>query len=350
MRLPVGYEDFPIGNPFPVDGDRRRYDPVTATIAGVGAATNLFSGIRGRSTANTQANNLERAAQTAGNTIVDTTGRENENLLNVLNPVNQGINAATGAAVERTDSATSEANALLAPYRTSGEQANETLRRALMEGGEFNRNFTSTDFQTDPGYQFRLNEQNRIANAQLAARGNYNTGSALRQLTRDSGEFASSEFDNAFQRYRQQNTDRYDRLFGMSGRGQEAATQSGANLIRGGEFGSGLTVDAANRTGENTLRTNETTTGRSIDAETQRQGLLTDAASAAAGARMEGSRALTGGIVGAGNAITGGLQLRQILQNPTSRVNYLRPGSSAPAGTYNGRTPPFIQPITSVRP
>lgn len=321
-------------------------DPITATVAGIGGSTNLISGLMGRSSANNQANVLQRAGVNAGNQVVNTTNEQNDLLLQQLNPVNARIDQATGAAIGRVDNATSEANSLLAPYRTSGEEANETLRRALMEGGDFNRMFGTADFQTDPGYEFRLREQQRIANAQAGARGNFNAGSTVRALMRDGGEFASNEFENAFQRFRTQNSDRFDRLFGVQGRGQTAATTSGNNLINGSEIGANLTVDAANQTGRNTLNTFGETTGRSIDAENARQNYITDGISAAAGLRQQGSQALQQGIVGAGSAVTGGLQLRQVLRNPSSRVNYVTPPGQA--GRYL-RTPPFTTPgITSI--
>lgn len=370
IRVPRGYEDFPIGNPFPVDGDRRRYDPVTATVAAVGAGTQLFSGISGRNSANTQAARLEAAARSAGEQVVNTTNeqntnlrntttQQNQNLLNVLQPVNENINTATAGAVAGRNDATTRANLLLNPYIESGAQANSQLQAGLVPGGDFNRNFTINDInsQIDPGLDYRVATGIKERQQLAAANGSLNSGGAQKAFETFRQNERSNEFSKAFDRYRTTNQDRYDRLFGVSKQGQTAATEAGGNLISGSEYTGNRNIDAAIRTGQNTLDVNTTTTGReigtettagnrNIDAESTRQNYLTDAASAAAQARFQGTQLLNQGITGAGQQVGGALQLRQALRNPGSRVNYL---SQAPvAGNYGGRTPPFVAPTTSI--
>lgn len=55
-------------------------------------------------------------------------------------------------------------------------------------------------FQQDPGYQFRLNEGNKAINAAMSARGGANSGAALKELTRYGQDFASNEYQNAWNR------------------------------------------------------------------------------------------------------------------------------------------------------
>lgn len=312
-----------------------RMDPVTAIMAG-SAGVNLLGGLFGKKSANTQANNLERVARESGQQIIDTTGAVNQQLAAMVDPVNAGINNATAAGIGRVDQATSDANSLLSPYRQSGEEANETLRKLLMEGGDLNRVFGAADFQADPGYAFRLAEGNKILAARQAQSGGLNSGAAVKAAINYNQNAGSAEFQKAFDRFRQQNTDRFDRLFGVAGKGQTAATTSGNNLLEGGKFGANLTVDAANKTGDNLLDIGKTTSGRTIDAEMARQGLVTDAASAAAGARMGGSDRLWGGITGAADSVASGITLKQLLKNPSSRVNYLSPAATS---RINSRLP-----------
>ncbi len=300
-----------------------RMDPVSATIAGVGAGVNLLGGIFGKKSADKQATNIEGIAAQSGQQLVDTTAGANQQLTGLVDPVNANINAATAEGVQRVDNSTMAANALLSPYRQSGEEANEQLRQGLLQGGDFNRIATAEDIQLDPGYEFQRAEGQKIAEAQAAAGGSQYSGAQQKALVRYNQNYANTGFTAAFDRYRKQNQDRYDRLFGVSGRGQTAATTSGDNLIGGNKAAAGLITDAANRTGANTLRTGEVTTGRTIDAETGRQGLITDAASVAAGARQQGNDRLWGGITGAANSTLGALQLNKLLKNPSRRVAYI---------------------------
>lgn len=54
--------------------------------------------------------------------------------------------------------------------------------------------------QNDPGYQFRLGEGNKAINASMAARGLSGSGAALKALTRYGQDYASGEYNNAFNR------------------------------------------------------------------------------------------------------------------------------------------------------
>lgn len=332
--------EIPFGNPWPIDGDRRRYDPVSATIAGIGAGTSLFGGIFGKKSTSDATRDLRLAASTAGDKIVDTTQGQNNALSDITGGVNNSINAATNAGIGRVDTATGEANALLSPYRQSGEEANETLRKGLVAGGDFNRVATMQDIQLDPGYEFQRAEGQKIAEARAYAGGSGTSGAQQKALVRYNQNYANTGYQAAFERYQKQNQARYDNLFGVAGRGQTAATTSGQNLIEGGRYGSNLTVDAAKTTGNNTLRTGEVTSGRSIDAEAARQGLITDAASAGAQAKIAGDRSLINGITGAGNSVSDALRLRRSLQNPASQVNYLDPATTS---RINSRLPAGVR-------
>lgn len=57
------------------------------------------------------------------------------------------------------------------------------------------------DFKADPGYQFRMKEAQDAVNAGAAARGNSFSGDTLSALAKRSGEVASEEVGNAFNRY-----------------------------------------------------------------------------------------------------------------------------------------------------
>lgn len=123
----------------------------------------------------------------------------------------------------------------LAPWLTSGQTGNALLQQLLGIGGTqqnptFNPNaqlvrpFGQSDFQTDPGYQFRMNEGlNSILNKRSAL-GGVSSGNTLRDFSRFNQGLASDEYQNAYNRYRTNQGDVYSRLSGMANTGANAAS------------------------------------------------------------------------------------------------------------------------------
>ena len=92
--------------------------------------------------------------------------------------------------------------------------------------------FSKTNWQTDPGYQFRIGEGARGVENSAAAKGGFfsgNTGVALDQYNQD---FASNEYNNVYNRYNMDQTNVFNRLSGLAGTGQQATSTTaslGAN-------------------------------------------------------------------------------------------------------------------------
>jgi hypothetical protein len=63
------------------------------------------------------------------------------------------------------------------------------------------RNFGQSDFQTDPGYAFRLSEGMKALDRTAASRGGLLSGATLRGAQRYGQDLASQEYQNAFNRY-----------------------------------------------------------------------------------------------------------------------------------------------------
>lgn len=101
--------------------------------------------------------------------------------------------------------------------------------QAETEGyGSLLENFTGKDLYNEPGYQFRLSEGEKGINRQLAARGGWDSGSALKALDRYNQDFASNEYTDAFNRDASNKSRIYSFLSGTAGAGQSAAaTRSG---------------------------------------------------------------------------------------------------------------------------
>lgn len=106
-----------------------------------------------------------------------------------------------------------QAQAQLSPFQQTGVQANQQLSQSLAGG------FQPTDLANDPAYQFRLQQGEQALQRQAAAAGLTQSGAAL-QAAQDYGQgLASTEYDNAYNRWIQRN----QQLGGLSAQGLQAA-------------------------------------------------------------------------------------------------------------------------------
>lgn len=113
-----------------------------------------------------------------------------------------------------------------APWREAGTTALGQLTTGTANGGEFNRNFTMQDFQQDPGYAFRQQEGLDALQSSASARGGVLGGAALKGITRFGQDFASNEYANAYNRFNNDTTSRFNRLSSIAGLGQTAQNQT----------------------------------------------------------------------------------------------------------------------------
>ena len=144
--------------------------------------------------------------------------------------------------------------ALQEPFRQAGLTSQAELMRQMGLGGDaasqgygnMLRDFTMTDYQEDPGYNFRLQEGLKGLDRQAAARGGLISGAALKAASDFAGKQASAEYQNAYNRYNQNRGLRYDMLTGQQGVGASSvnalggaarnyATQGGENIVGAGQ-------------------------------------------------------------------------------------------------------------------
>jgi len=168
-------------------------------IAAVGGA--LVSGAMGNKSAKTQAAAADRATALSDKQYQQTRTDQLEQL-----------------AQQRAD---------FAPYREAGYSALSQLAGGMAPGGEFNRSFTMADYQEDPGMQFRLQQGEQGINRAATASGSRYSGATLKALARFNSGLASQEFGNAYNRFKSDTGDRFNRLSGLAGTGQTAVNQTG---------------------------------------------------------------------------------------------------------------------------
>lgn len=93
--------------------------------------------------------------------------------------------------------------------------------------GSLMHDFSAQDFQADPGYAFRLSEGQKALERSAAARGVLGSGSFLKDLTDYNQQSGSQEYGNAYNRFQNNRTTRYNFLSNAAGGGQVAANQLG---------------------------------------------------------------------------------------------------------------------------
>ena len=114
------------------------------------------------------------------------------------------------------------------PAIQAGQRAIGQLSAGTADGGDFNRDFTMADFTRDPGYEFRMGQGQKALEASAAARGGVLNGGTLKALSRYGQDFASNEYSNAYNRFNNDRTTRFNRLSSIAGTGQTANNTMGA--------------------------------------------------------------------------------------------------------------------------
>jgi len=124
----------------------------------------------------------------------------------------------------------------LAPYREGGVAAQNQLRSFLGIGGDttapgygkYAKDFGMEDFTADPGSAFRLKTGLESLERSGAARGMGLSGAALKGITRYGQDYASNEYQNAFNRYQTNRTAQLAPLQSLYAGGQASAAGSAA--------------------------------------------------------------------------------------------------------------------------
>ncbi len=150
------------------------------------------------------------------------------------------------------------------PFRQAGIKGQNQLMDLLgLSGntkaagyGSLAKQFTGEDMYKDPGYAFRLNEGVKALDRSAAARGGLLGGNQLRGVTQFGQDYATNEYQNAFNRYQAERSARLNPLQSLAGQAQSsantltnaagnlgaseaAALMAGGNAMAGGLIGAG---------------------------------------------------------------------------------------------------------------
>jgi len=111
------------------------------------------------------------------------------------------------------------------------------VNAASPDYGRYARDFSMSDFTTDPGYAFRLSEGMKGLNSQAAARGGLISGAALKAATNYGQQAGSQEYQNAYNRYQTNRNAQLNPLQSLMNAGQSGANQL---TTAAGTLGQGL--------------------------------------------------------------------------------------------------------------
>lgn len=175
--------------------------------------------------------------------------------------VSNGINSALGNVSDAVGITNYGGEKALDAQRTAANQANETAKSiydqqradqepwrqagmAALSGIQENK--FMDNWQQDPGYQFRLNEGMKAVNGSAAARGMANSGATMKALTRYGQDYASNEYDKAYNR-------NYGRLSQLAGFGTGATSQNNQNAGQYGAQVAGNQIGIGNAAASNQI-------------------------------------------------------------------------------------------------
>ena len=93
--------------------------------------------------------------------------------------------------------------------------------------GSLANNFSMSDFEQDPGYAFRMSEGLKAIDRTAASRGGMLSGAALKAAGRYGQDYASNEYQNAYNRYQTNRSNILNPLQSLAGQGQTTANTLG---------------------------------------------------------------------------------------------------------------------------
>jgi hypothetical protein len=103
-----------------------------------------------------------------------------------------------------------------APWRAAGENALGSLTSFQ------NPSINSADVLNEPGYQFGLSQGLGNIQNTAAAKGSLYSGNALKALTQYGNDYATTKYNDAWNRMQSDATSRWNRLASLAGLGQTA--------------------------------------------------------------------------------------------------------------------------------
>lgn len=138
-------------------------------------------------------------------------------------------------------------------YMDAGATALKQLMGGMGNNGQFMKAFNGQDIYNDPSYKFRLNQGLDAVQSGAAAQGGLLSGATQKALSDYGQNFASQEYQNAYNRFNADQTNQYNRLSNLVGLGQSAAAGVGNAGMQTGQAIANNTMAGANAQAAGTI-------------------------------------------------------------------------------------------------
>ena len=159
-------------------------------------------------------------------------GKSATNAANTLGAANtNAANLASNASLAATDLQRQQfqrQQELQQPFYNAGVNALPAYASGAMPGGSLVKPFSMADYQADPGYGFRFDQGMKALNSSMASRGLGVSGPAIKGAINFGQGAASQEYNNAYNRYVNDQATRRNALAGLTGYGPTSASTIGA--------------------------------------------------------------------------------------------------------------------------
>lgn len=156
-------------------------------------------------------------------------GEEGQNIIGSNAQVFGDDYAQRNAMLDTLGGQISDWQGMAAPAAGPGAPGGGGSPYANLEFGQFSRPF---DYQEEPGYQFGLNQGLDQLEASASARGSLGSGGTLKALERYRNDYATTKYNDAFNRFQTDRNNQWNQYASLAGLGQTAAQQAntaGAN-------------------------------------------------------------------------------------------------------------------------
>jgi hypothetical protein len=159
-------------------------------------------------------------------------GKSATNAANTLGAANtNAANLASNASLAATNLQREQfqrQQELQQPFYNAGVNALPAYASGVMPGGSLVKPFSMADYQADPGYGFRFDQGMKALNSSMASRGLGVSGPAIKGAINFGQGAASQEYQNAYNRYVNDQATQRNALAGLTGYGPTAASTIGA--------------------------------------------------------------------------------------------------------------------------
>ena len=159
-------------------------------------------------------------------------GKSATNAANTLGAANtNAANLASNASLAATNLQREQfqrQQELQQPFYNAGVNALPAYASGVMPGGSLVKPFSMADYQADPGYGFRFDQGMKALNSSMASRGLGVSGPSIKGAINFGQGAASQEYQNAYNRYVNDQSTQRNALAGLTGYGPTAASTIGA--------------------------------------------------------------------------------------------------------------------------